>query len=106
MRQNVAMCGNGLKGIGLEKKVLQSTDKRKAKTVLTCLHPWTAVVALIMLKTVPNSKQSNRIHVISTNPVGATMKLACRDMQQFEFLSLSRMSLKLHTYEVFTTLAR
>ena len=33
------------------------------------------------------------------NPDGATINLACRDMRQFEFLALSRMSLKLHTYE-------
>ena len=36
------------------------------------------------------------------NPSGATINLACWDMRQFEFLTLSRISLKLHTctYEV------
>ena len=34
------------------------------------------------------------------NPDGATINLACWDMRQFEFLTLSRMSLNLHTYEV------
>ena len=34
------------------------------------------------------------------NPDGGTKNLACRDMRQFEFFTLSRMSLKLYTYEV------
>ena len=34
------------------------------------------------------------------NPNGATINLACLDMRQFEFLTLYRMSLKLHIYEV------
>ena len=32
--------------------------------------------------------------------MGATINLACRDIQQFELMTLSRISLKLHTYEV------
>ena len=34
------------------------------------------------------------------NSDGAAIKLACWDMRQFDFFTLSRMSLKLHTYEV------
>ena len=37
---------------------------------------------------------------ILQNHDGTTINLACRDMHQFESLTLSRMSLKLHTYEV------
>ena len=33
------------------------------------------------------------------NPDWATINLACRDMRQFEFKTLSRMLLNLHTYE-------
>ena len=37
---------------------------------------------------------------ILRNPDELTINLACWDMQQLEFLTLSRMSFKLHTYEV------
>ena len=45
------------------------------------------------------------LHIFHTvylvrNHDGATKNLACRDMQQFEFFTLSRMSLKLYTYKV------
>ena len=34
------------------------------------------------------------------NPIGATKKLACRDMRPFECLTLSHMSFNLYTYKV------
>ena len=37
------------------------------------------------------------IHICSCE---ATINLACQDMRQFAFLTLSRMSFKLHTYKV------
>ena len=45
-------------------------------------------------------QSSNMQNIYLRSPHGATINLACRDMRQFKFLTFSRMSLKLHLYEV------